>query len=244
MKRHCLLAGIVDLEHIIIDELHLFLRLWDLIMNILLGYVEAVDREDVLERISTIFRVSFHRLDGEDEKGLQLWTPLDGNNAKKLVDGFSNNKSIFAEMFLLNGLPSKQKGKRINHQLVFERIFTLFSCLSSIVDYLRDEKKKLKTFVDFQTCVKQFITTLCQGWETAIKKMWYLHLLFAHLPFQLQKFGSIYFASCSAQEKLNDVHTHQLLLCTQKCVSSKQILIRSRRLIYYEHLYPSLIQAK
>jgi hypothetical protein len=60
MKRHCLLAGIVDLEHIIIDELHLFLRLWDLIMNILLGYVEAVDREDVLERISIIFKVLFH----------------------------------------------------------------------------------------------------------------------------------------------------------------------------------------
>ena len=78
-ERDNLLMGLVELEDIFLDELHLFLYLWDLILNILLDYVEPLNQENALERVVKKCEVCFHMLDGLNDKGYQLWTPLTGD---------------------------------------------------------------------------------------------------------------------------------------------------------------------
>jgi len=46
-----LLREFVCLWEIIVDELHLFIRSWDVILDLMVGYAEAFQQEDVLEGI-------------------------------------------------------------------------------------------------------------------------------------------------------------------------------------------------
>jgi len=107
-----------------------------------------------------------------------------------------------------------------------------------MIDYLRDGREKLSGQCEFERCVKDFVTTLNDGWGSVVGKMWYLHLLNGHLSGQLKRFGgSIYFASCSAQERLNGKHTHHLLSCVQTHRSSHQLFVKEIREIHFD-LHP------
>jgi len=75
-EEKCLLSGFIDLSSIYIDELHLFLRLWDLIIDIFLGHVEFYDKENDLTEFANIIGITFYVLDGMDKDGYQMWTPL------------------------------------------------------------------------------------------------------------------------------------------------------------------------
>jgi len=250
-KKVNLLYDIVDLDHILIDELHCFLRLWDLVLDILLGYVEAYDREEVLERVGKMLGVNFHTMDGEDDGGYQLWTPLTGDRAKVLLDGLVRRKDLMEKLFLvgeqsvlISNDDEREKEKKEGHQLQFERTYSLFLYLSQITDFLRDGRKVLKTIEQFEQCVKKFVGVLSVGWGSVIGRVWYLHQLVAHIPVQLKRFGgSIFFGSCSAQERLNGKHTHLLLNCIQKQHSSKQLFTRSLREIYFLQ-HPELTHKK
>jgi hypothetical protein len=237
-----LLEGIFELEDIYLDELHLFLRLWDLLLNILLGYVEPFHREDILESVARELGVCFHMLDGVDSKNYQLWTPLTGDVSKKLLDGLVRNKDLMRRIFVLGedakDLPVEGEGTKEAHEMLFEAIYSIFSRLKRIIDYLRDDRKSLKTIEEFEKEVGLFIEELYEGWGAAVKKGWYLHMLLCHVPAQLRRLGgSIYICSCSEQERMNGKHTKLMLNCIQKQNSSKQLFEKQTTEIYFE-LHP------
>lgn len=241
VKNENLLEGLFTFEDILLDELHLFLRLWNLVLDILLGYVEAYNREFLLEKVAKIFGVTFHILDGEDEGGYQLWTPLTGDKALLLLDGLVKRRDLMRLLFLVDEesihIPEDEsmKEKEEGHEIQFQRIYSLFESLSQIIHYLRDDRTTLSCFAKFQECIQKFFLVLTAGWGSVIGKVWYLHQLYCHIPTLLTRWGgSIYFASCSSQERLNGKHTSLLLSCVQKQNSSLQLFTRARRELYFE----------
>jgi len=229
--RENLLQGLFDFEHIIIDELHLFLRLWDVMLDILLSYVELNDKEELLERVAGMLGVTFGLMKGEDKKGFQLWSPLTGDKAKQLLEGLVNKKELMQSLF------------EKEDEYEFNMTFSLFSCFNDMIDYLRDERSVLKNVNEYNNCVEQFMSLLGEGYGNVIGRLWYLHIMYCHLPMILERMGgSIYFASCSEQERLNGQHTHQLLSCTQKHQSSIQLMKRMRTQVHFTQHPESKLQ--
>jgi hypothetical protein len=242
-EKENLLMGLFELEDVFLDELHLFLRLWDLLLNILLGYVEPFYREDALESAAKKIGVCFHLLDGLDTKDYQLWTPLTGDKSKKLLDGFVEHKDWMREIFLVDEQANllaadsqkELEEKKKAHEMMFEAIYSLFAHFRKIVNFIRDDRKTLKTAQEFENEVDMFIEELYSGWGEAVKKGWYLHMLKSHVPAQMERLGgTIYLCSCSAQERMNGKHTKLLLHCIQKQDSSKQLLVKEKSGIYFD----------
>jgi hypothetical protein len=233
-----LLEGLFELCDIYLDELHLFLRLWDLLLNILLGYVEPFNREDILEGVAKKLGVCFHMLDGLDSKGYQLWTPLTGDKSKKLLDGLVADKDLMRSIFVLGDqakdLPVEGDGTEDAHEMLFEAIYSIFQRLKNIIDYIRDDRNTLLNIEEFEEEVELFIGELYEGWGAAIKKGWYLHMLRCHVSTQMKRLGgSIYMCTCSDAERMNGKHTKLLLNCIQKQDSSKQLFGKQSSEIYF-----------
>jgi hypothetical protein len=242
-ERENLLMGLFELEDVFLDELHLFLRLWDLLLNILLGYVEPFYREDALESAAKKVGVCFHLLDGLDSKDYQLWTPLTGDKSKMLLDGFVKHKDTMREVFLVDeqakllitDSEEELKDKKEAHEMMFESIYSLFAHFQKIVDFIRDDRETLTSVQEFENEVDVFIEELYSGWGEAIKKGWYLHMLKSHVPAQMERLGgTINLCSCSAQERLNGKHTRLLLHCIQKQDSSEQLFVKEKSVIYFD----------
>jgi hypothetical protein len=251
-EKENLLIGLFELEDVFLDELHLFLRLWDLLLNILLGYIEPWGCEDALEAAAKKAQVCFHMLDGLDSKDYQLWTPLTGDKSKKLLDAFVDHPEWMREVFLVgeraklipHDSPKELEEKTEAHEMLFEAIYSLFVHLRKIIDYVRDDRKTLKTIKDFESEVDAFIDELYSGWGEAIKKGWYLHMLKSHIPAQMDRLGgTIYLCSCSDQERLNGKHTKLLLHCIQKQNSSEQLFRKEKSEIFFT-LHPEKVKQR
>ena len=213
-----------------------------MLLDILLAYIETYKREEEIERVAKLLGICFHVLDGEDEEGYQLWSPLTGDKAKLLLEGLVKRKDLMESLFLVGKerekiISSEEKNREEvekAHEYQFELIYSLFSSFINFIDYLRDDRKVIKNINEYNVCVQKFMNLLCEGYGNVIEKFWYLHILYSHIPSQLQRNGgSILFASCSLQERLNGKHTHQLLSCIQKQQSSYQLMNRMRREVHF-----------
>jgi len=102
IKEKNLIEDLFELEDIVIDELHLFIRLFDSILHQLLCYIEAFDLENNLEAIAAEIGVVFHVLDSITTKeGYQSWTLLTGGKSEILLEGLihGGDNNLLQQLF-------------------------------------------------------------------------------------------------------------------------------------------------
>ncbi|XP_046557388.1 uncharacterized protein LOC124266631 [Haliotis rubra] len=190
----------IEVEDYVLDELHLLLRITDLLERNLIDEVKTRDEEertskgqpthmDKLVKSIKDCGVSFSFWQDKETRKLK-WTSLNGQEKRKL----------------LAKLPQTLKGKlRPNTE---ERVLRLWSLLFVIHTKITSPESvdAQEVFELSRNWVKIFLSLdkhLSGYNERNITP--YVHCMVYHVPFMIQKFGTLRSFSCQAFEKRNDV---------------------------------------
>jgi hypothetical protein len=195
-------------------------------------------------------------VDAVDKDGYQLWSRLDGKAAYRLMDGLIS-KNLLKEMFFVGDrvellkkfskkLLSSSSGSELfienvkYHERYYERVSAVFQDLSLIMGFVNNPKIMSSEEVDdfWATTVIPFCKILYDYWGSCVTRSWYLHVLYNHLPHQLKRYGTISPFNCSAQERMNGQHSHQIVSSVQVHNTSLQLLKRKRREINFTFIDP------
>lgn len=230
-----------QLEDLVVDELHMFLRLFDGLLDRLLFYIEAHDIEHQFEELvdKKIPGVVFHLESGVTKKGEQCWSPLNGDMAWKLMEGLimidpSTSECVMREIFLhgKNMLASSQKEKE-SHDYYCTLKFS-FEALKEIMSFLREEKSLIRNIYQLRVLAIAYCQRLILFFGPRIANGWYFHILGCHLFDILKRHdGSILDYSCAAQERVNGIHGKLLINCVIQQNSSVEILQIVLRSLYF-----------
>jgi hypothetical protein len=196
-------------------------------------------------------------VEGVDKDGYQLWSRLDGKAAYRLMEGLIS-KNLLKDMFFVGDrveLLRKFSKKLLNstsgselfeenvryHERYYDRVSALFLDLSLIMRFLNNPKRMSSDEVDdfWEATVIPFCQILYEYWGSCVTKSWYLHVLYNHLPHQLKRYGSISPFNCSAQERMNGQHSHQIVSSVQIHNTSKQLLKRKVREMHFDFMDPN-----
>jgi len=191
----------IPVDHVIPDILHLFLRISDVLINMLIFGLRRLDGlenfrgtefkqakaknlDQYITFLNTSCKISFHMYADKESKQLK-WRDLTGPEKVKLF------RSIrIPELF--PQLPKKQKVQQLWKDL--EDIYkTLWLPKNLDKTEIEDFSKKTKKWIELFTYVyhSRHVTP-------------YIHVLNAHIPTFLERFGSLAFYSQQGLEKFND----------------------------------------
>jgi len=166
MKLPNLLENIgLQLSDIVLDELHMFMRLFDNLLDRLLYYLEDYDLEQEFEKLceTKMNGVTFHLEDGLTEEGLQSWSYLNGEMAWKLLEGLIQNdpnndgECVMASIFYVgkrSALLEREKRKRSEKYYTVLKI--CFTALHDIFLFLRHKDGPIKSIEQYQAKVSEF----------------------------------------------------------------------------------------
>ena len=249
----------ISLQDIVLDELHMFMRLFEHLLDRLLYYLELHDLEEEFEKLvrEKMKGVTFHLEDGETEDGLQCWSPLNGEMSWRLLHGLiSTNEETgectMADIFYVGPrctliVPEK----RAFSEAYFKVLKFCFTALKDMFYFLHHKAGPVSNLEQFHALATLFCQEQIKFFGKDIANGWYFHILGCHLTDILHHCnGSILRFSCSAQERLNGTHSKMLMNCVLKQNSSSEIMKVVRRILYFEffdssgakdakHQYPS-----
>ena len=233
----------ITLQDIVLDELHMFMRLFEHLLDRLLYYLEVHDLEEEFEELvrKKMKRVTFHLEDGETDEGLQCWSPLNGEMSWRLLHGLLNiseetGECIMADVFYVGARSTLiVPEKRSYSEAYFKVLKFCFSALRDMFAFLHHKEGPISNLEEFQALATKFCQEQIKFFGKNIANGWYFHLLGCHLTDILHHCnGSILRFSCSAQERVNGTHAKMLMNCVRNQNSSFEIMKMVRRLLYFE----------
>jgi hypothetical protein len=244
-KRDNLLEGIVELEDIIIDELHFFLRMFELLLDLLLRYVEEWHLEGHFEDIcSSIPGVSFYESDGMTQEGWAAWSPLDGGMMYLMLCGFlkvdSKGDTKLSKVFYVGNRAKIITRRARFHRKYFKGMLEAFTGLKQVIDYFRlKTDSEIQTDDELELTCDRFSDDLVKtfGAQIAAQK-WYLHVIHSHIPAILKEVGSIFQFSCTPAERVNGSDTRTILCSCLQTDSSHQLMQTKLREIHFSYIEP------
>ena len=191
----------IPIDHVVPDILHLFLRISDVLINLLILELRRMDgieklrstefKQTTAKNLNTYItylnancKICFHMYMDKESKNLK-WRDLTGPEKLKLF------KSIkIPELF-----PSLQEVQKIQQLWEeFKKIYVILWCNKKLDDI------EIK---DFTTKVKSWMTLFTSVYQTRNVTP-YMHVLVAHIPQFLRDIGSLAVFSQQGLEKLND----------------------------------------
>ena len=218
----------IPVDRVIPDVLHLFLRICDVLINLLILELRRLDgiEKNKLQSFSKnnavnvakyedflndTCKISFHMYLDKDSKVLK-WRDLTGPEKLKLF-----NKINISQLFL--NIPHTTNVQKIWKD--FLNIYTTL-CLNSIDD------EKIK---EFKTTVKEWLVLFLSVYQTKNVTP-YIHTLVFHIPEFLDLYGSLAPFSQQGLEKLNDNLTKDYFRSTnhKDCDVLRQLLLKLNRL--------------
>ncbi|XP_071107750.1 uncharacterized protein [Haliotis cracherodii] len=190
----------IEMEDFILDELHLLLRITDVLEKNLINDAMTRDKEraavkenpkhmgELVKAIKSC-GVPFSYWEEKETKKLK-WTSLNGLEKRKL----------------LSKLPQALKGKLQSN--TEEKVLSLWKLLDDIYSTITasEPMRAEEVFKLSQTWVETFLSLgphLSGYTEKNVTP--YVHCMVYHVPFMLRKFGTLRKFSCQAFEKHNDV---------------------------------------
>ena len=233
--KHSPLFPSIPLDHVVIDSLHLFLRISDTLINLLileLQRQDAVDKKkkfnDGFERskykhmagwetyLNDTLKIPFNWFVCKDSKKLK-WRDLTGPEKQKL----------FRNINISQVLPNHQKCGQISQ--LWKQFLTIIDMLSSHNPQLSKEQ--------IQDASKSFLEQFLKLYHTKHVTP-YIHALVWHVPEFIQLYGNISPFTQQGLEKLNDKTTKNFFRSTNQrgLDSLKQIVNKSNRMEYLEDL--------
>lgn len=224
----------ISTDSIVIDILHEFLRVTDVLVDLLLDELFRLDKF----LSTTKYDPKFHLNIASIAKFLQL------SKLKKLKPGL-NMDEIRAHFKRFTGVQKRIIFERMNQETMtdlFKAVYKitevekLWKTYWDIFHLLRSEyiykngdhiRKKSKEFLKIFTSI-----------YNPNKVTPYIHILCHHMGDLYDKYGPLNYFSAQGLEKLNDMTTKQFFSCTNKHRTyPKQILERDYRVAEYEQHY-------
>ena len=239
-----LLEGIgLQLEDIVIDELHMFMRLFENLLERFLYYLEEYNLEIEFETLiqTKMNGITFHLEEGLTEDGIQCWSYLNGDMAWNLLEGLlkidpNTGDCLLASVFYVGERSSLiHVEKRKKSEKYYEVLKVSFTALHNIFLFLRHKNGPISTPEQYQAKVNEFCQTQIKFFGPDISRGWYFHLLGCH-SMEILKLceGSILRFSCSPQERMNGIHGKQIVNCVMNQNSAFEILKLMRRDVYFD----------
>ena len=230
--KHSPLFPTIPLDHVVIDSLHLFLRIADNLINLLIlefRRLDAIDKKksfnDGFERskythmagwesyLNDHLKISFNWYVCKDSKKLK-WRDLTGPEKLKL----------FRNVNICNLLPNHPKKDEISE--LWSKFWEITESLSAASSEINKEQihQKSKSFLDL------FLNLYQTKHVTP-----YMHALTWHVPEFIELYGTISIFTQQGLEKLNDKTTKDFFRSTNQrgLESLKQLVLKRNRV---EHL--------
>ncbi len=234
----CINEPLIDipLDHVVPDELHLFLRVTDRLLE---NVINEVEERDAI--------ADFNKKNGQS-KGVLLAKLVQGINdcgvpfhiwSKKNADGSASKILEFTSLVgsqkkkLLNKLPPKLKEYLYPETCntvckiwrTFEEYYNLISDFSLTSDAANDIFNKGKEWIELFCSLKNIRPGYTQARVTP-----YMHLMPYHVPFFIQKYGCIKKFTGQGVEKNNDDAKKIMFHKSNKWDSAADILRTESRL--------------
>ena len=225
----------IPIDHVVIDSLHLFLRISDNLINLL---IQELQRQDAIDKKKTFtdgcerskykhmagwetylndtLKIPFNWFICEESKKLK-WRDLTGPEKQKL----------FRNIDLTQILPGHQKCDQISQ--LWKQFLTITNMLSSTSPQQSKE--------EIQEASKSFLEQFLKLYHTKHVTP-YMHALVWHVPEFIQMYGNITPFTQQGLEKLNDKTTKDYFRSTNQrgLDSLKQIVQKRNRMEYLEDL--------
>jgi len=218
----------IKIKNVIPDILHLYLRISDLLINLLIlelrrmdGIVKTTTKVTNLTALKNIVKyeqflkeqckISFHFYTEKESKQLK-WRDLTGTEKLKL----------FKKIKITNLFPDYPNGEKV------QGIWTRFH---NIYNLLRDKSNKDSTAIkEFKLETNQRLKEFLEVYQTK-QATPYVHLLTNHIGEMLETHGSLAPFTQQGVEKLNDIITQNYFKSTNHRQDSlKQIMLKLNRL--------------
>ena len=191
----------IPVDHVIPDILHLFLRISDVLINLLILELRRLDGIDkskmqTLDRrkatnvatyewfLNIKCKISFHWFVGKETNTLQ-WRDLTGPEKIK----------VFEEINIPELFPAVPQA--LNVQQLWSNFFQIYNVLRSSNSLSKQEIDSFE--VQVQNWIKDFLSIYQSKNVTP-----YMHLLVCHIPEFLRKYGTLASFTQQGLEKLND----------------------------------------
>lgn len=234
----------IELDHVVVDELHLMLRVTDILLENVIdsaldydqqleidrarGQDRGVQLKKTVEHIKGL-GISFNvwqekNADGK-ESGKYKWTSLTGNDKKKLLREFPKHENT------LDLFQNKEHG-----QTVID-IWNKFNDIYTIINSWTPEQQPSEFHATAVAWVKLFVSLngKMKGYERS-RVTPYMHILVAHVPHFFKLFKSVKIFTGQGVEKNNDNARSVVLRKSNKWDSAGDILrIESRQWNLREH---------
>ena len=218
----------IPIHRVIIDVLHLFLRIADNLINLLiteLRRMDGIDRCTSLDRtkarnvteyeffLQNTCKIPFRFYICQDSRSLK-WRDLSGPEKYRL----------FRNVDLTNLFPN------LPNVEIVQRIWTQFLLLN---ESIRSESLSPAEISVFASDAKSWLQLFLQVYQTKCVTP-YMHALVSHMPQFLSIHGAINPFTQQGVEKLNDMYTHYYFHSTnhRESDSLKQLLLKKNRLEY------------
>ena len=219
----------IPIDHVIPDILHLFLRICDVLINLLILDLRRLDDGIERTKISSLdkesamnvsryehflkekCKISFHMYIDKETQGLK-WRDLTGPEKLKL----------FHEIDIPTNFPS------IPHATLVQKLWKNFLSIYETLCLKSISKNQIK---EFQKAVRNWLSMFLLVYQTKHVTP-YIHTLVFHVPEFLYLYGSLLPFSLQGLEKLNDNLTKDYFRSTnhQEHDALRQLMVKLNRL--------------
>jgi len=209
----------IPIDHVVLDILHLFLRVSDVLTNLLIVEIRRIDainnNTSYLDRYTKFLneqcKVSFHMYTDKETKKLK-WRDLTGPEKIRVFNNIDFNH-LFPDMPQVTKI-----------QEIWEQFYDIYKALQS--------NKTITTskLNEFQDKLKQWMILFISVYQTTHVTP-YMHVMVTHVPEFLKLYGCIAPFSQQGLEKLNDEITKSYFRCTNlhDVEALKQLLLKLNR---------------
>uniref|UniRef100_A0A1X7TWP4 Uncharacterized protein n=2 Tax=Amphimedon queenslandica TaxID=400682 RepID=A0A1X7TWP4_AMPQE len=190
----------IELEQVVIDELHLLLRISDVLIRNLLGIGQALDLKDITTKNSTRHvdmicnliqscGITFHVWKSKTKKDELDWTSLRGSDRKKLLNELPAK--------LVNVFPNELGRQLMKHWLDFKVIYEMIGISNPTDDETLTVQSKALQWI------QDFLKFPYDGYSKSNVTP-YMHVMGYHIPHLMKCHAGIKRFSGQGVEKNND----------------------------------------
>lgn len=228
----------IDLDHVVLDELHLLLRIMDvLIRDLILDAQEWDRREDRTKKRGEPKKLHIEKLQSTIRSCGIIFDIWEKTNADGKTAGEYDFTSLLGsdKKKLLHDLPDKLNANaEVIHPNTCETIVKLWKSFKDLYDIITDltpsGEQIAKYFNQAKVWINLFVSLRDkrQGYRRANVTP-YMHAMVFHIPTFLTKYGTVKMFSGQGVEKNNDVARNTVLRKSTKWNAPADILLLEQR---------------
>jgi len=232
------LLPFVQMQHVVVDPLHLLLRVSDVLQNQLVHYCEMFRIVLDLVRAARLAGVEWEPTTANDKRGCIKWTSLDGRAKLCLLTSLD-----LSTVFLVGArAPALRARLHEAYHLRFTEVWKGFRTIYQFINTDLNEGEEVPSEIQH---VGSFATAV-RTWASKFVGLFgrkavtpYIHALVVHVPNMILRFGSIKSWTCQAQELKNAVQNKEVRNATSPQRRSRQMVEREHRLLALPETEPT-----